>query len=891
MRKKGNNTSVKLTDISSQNVSLWDRYARVIVFLFPVLLYLNTLSNGFNMDDELVTNNHRLTSKGISAIPEIFRSPYYQDAQGYQYEYRPVSQAIFALQHSILGEKASVSHAINALLYGLLCLLLFSILQQLFPGYKLFNILVVSLFAAHPAHTEVVASIKNREEILAFLFGFLAWWIAVRLVQKNLILALGSVFMLMLAAVLCKPSVAPLVGIIPFSLLVLKDISKRNVMLVYFFSALAVVPWLNIAVPGIKILLLILGALALLLLMLWYEKNLLRQWVEMLKAGKSVHDYVSGQLDRWAPLSRNTLYWSLPLVVAICLLIFLPVLQIFIIMFCWLWLAYLVYLRQHALFLFLFSALSPFLSHLLQLDHAYPCLIAFVAIPLQSRKERQAVFAFSDLYLLLLVFSHLVLGYTDSVMLIFILTIIRILDFRIIWQLLLLFDVLSSIIEASYSELYQFNMNWIRISGFIMLFYFLLYFFFMKKWVTYLRSALLLVCCFIWISVLPPSPDSLSFLTPLTSPSPSTDVRPLQFAEYPFTYLYQDMTKLATSLDVSLRYLRLLIVPYPLSFYYGYSVIKSVTFAGLTPWIAVLIWSFLIGMMFWFGRRNFRLFLGMAISISGVLFFSNPLGFVPGMMGDRFLFFPVLGLSLILAYLFFMSRYSRYLIWSVLIIYSGLTISRNQQWKDKITLFTADIPHLDSSAQAQNMLGLEYVALARKSSAAPDTALLRQAVFHFQQAVAIWPNFFNATYDLARLHMELKDYNQGLYWYQQAVRLDTTFSRCYTAMAFIYENRGDMDSAVWAYDRAVSTRGDDLSVFNNYSFLLFRLKRLEESVAVNRQAMQYHPQAWEPVMNIGKTFIALQRYDSAEVYFTRAHALNKELPTWEQVQAGLGNQK
>lgn len=873
---------------------VWDTYAWAIVFLFPVMLYLNTLSNGFNMDDELVTNNHRLTSQGISAIPEIFRSPYYQDAQGYQYEYRPVSQAIFAIQHSLLGEKPAVSHAMNVLLYGLLCVLLFSVLQALFSAYKQLNIAIVLLFAAHPAHTEVVASIKNREELLAFLFGFSAWWIAVRFLGKNIILALSGIFILMLTGVWCKPSIVPLVGLIPISLFIAQDVRKRIILLVYLVSAAAVVPWLNIAVPGVKILLVFIGLVVLLLLMIIHDRSLLGRIIDRVKSIPSAYAISQPNTDphqNWHSLSLPLLYWGMPLWSSFFVLFFLPGLKIPLLLISWLWLAFIVHRRQHALFLFLFCVVSPILSHLLQLEHAYPCLIAFLFIPIKTWRERTSPLVFSDVYPLLLLLSLFALGITDSFITFLLLSILRILGWRIIWQALMFIDVLSLVNEAPYREMFQADPNWLRISGFVVLFYVFLFFVFKQPWVNYLKALALILCCAIWFSTHSPAIDVFSPLSPLTKPTISTDVRPLQFAEYPFTYLHQDAAKLATALDVSLRYVRLLVIPYPLSFYYGFSVIKPLTFADVTPWLAVLLWTALFALMIWFCRRNFRLLLALAILIGSILFFSNPLAFVPGMMGDRFLFLPVLGIAIIFSVVLFSKPQLRYLFWGVFVLFAGMTISRNTQWKDRFTLFTADIPHLDSSAQAHNMLGLEYVAQATKMSAIPDSALLRKAVFHFQQAVAIWPNFFNATYDLARIHMELKDYNQGLYWYQRAVRIDTSFSRCYTAMAFIYENRGDMDSAVWAYDRAITLRGDDLSVFTNYSFLLFRMKRLEESVAVNRKAMQFHPQSWEPVMNIGKTFIALQQFDSAEVYFTRAHALNNQSPTWEQVKAGLGSPK
>src|SRR5688572_16807972 len=96
----------------------------LLIFIFGFAIYFNAIFNDYNLDDELVTQNHRLTSKGISAIPEIFQSPYYEDNAGYKYEYRPMVLASFAVEYSLFGDNAQVSHLINVLLYSLVCLLL-----------------------------------------------------------------------------------------------------------------------------------------------------------------------------------------------------------------------------------------------------------------------------------------------------------------------------------------------------------------------------------------------------------------------------------------------------------------------------------------------------------------------------------------------------------------------------------------------------------------------------------------------------------------------------------------------------------------------------------------------------------------------------------------------
>ena len=75
-----------------------------------------------------------------------------------------------------------VSHLINALLYGVLCAVLYLTLLEMLnprrvPGELRGHFLAVAaalLFAAHPVHTEAVANIKGRDEILVLLGCLLA---------------------------------------------------------------------------------------------------------------------------------------------------------------------------------------------------------------------------------------------------------------------------------------------------------------------------------------------------------------------------------------------------------------------------------------------------------------------------------------------------------------------------------------------------------------------------------------------------------------------------------------------------------------------------------------------------------------------------------------------
>lgn len=151
-----------------------DHIALMAVFILAFLLYGNTIRNGYSLDDTYVTQNNFKVQKGFAGIPEIFTSRYV-DEEGNAFGYRPVAMVTFAIEYELWGQNPHMSHFINVVLYALILLFLFKILRKIFKKkHILYLLAVVLLFAAHPIHTEVVASLKNRETLLSFLFSLAA---------------------------------------------------------------------------------------------------------------------------------------------------------------------------------------------------------------------------------------------------------------------------------------------------------------------------------------------------------------------------------------------------------------------------------------------------------------------------------------------------------------------------------------------------------------------------------------------------------------------------------------------------------------------------------------------------------------------------------------------
>lgn len=142
-----------------------------IVALLGVALYANTYEHGYVLDDQVAITLNQNVQKGLSGISGIFKQDFWEFLNQKSGYYRPLPLVTFAIEHEFFGNNPTVSHIGNIILYGLTGFFTFLLLQRWFRSTNQVLLLLVSLlFISHPTHTEVVANIKSRDEILSTLF-------------------------------------------------------------------------------------------------------------------------------------------------------------------------------------------------------------------------------------------------------------------------------------------------------------------------------------------------------------------------------------------------------------------------------------------------------------------------------------------------------------------------------------------------------------------------------------------------------------------------------------------------------------------------------------------------------------------------------------------------
>lgn len=895
---------------------IWERkhFFDFLIFTFSFLLYANSIPNEYNLDDELVTINHRLTSKGISAIPEIFASPYYQDESGYSYEYRPVVLTSFAIEHDIFGDNPHWSHFWNVILYSLTCVILFRVLRTLFQNYSpLIAIAITLLFVAHPAHTEVVCSIKNRDEILGLLFSLLSFVFSIRYIISKNKRELFFVFFSFLLAVTSKMTVVPFVVIIPIAILFFKRASLINSLVVAIVILTPTFFFIGVDSTFSKIIFVV--AILLFVIAAYVTLN----YSETINAVLPIIKSTRLSFSRGFSNAK----FSLPSAKeqAVSGAIFPPLdFRLLFTFFFSVLLVYLYYISLHGQY-YKISMLIPlcFLTLIWWGDITlswcseamfYICLVITYTFSYGDydalNRDIVSAFLFYQLFyggrkailsvilpLLVFVYSIIlngnVLDLIASPMMFF-------LRFKWVRNIMFLFFLALQVLD--YENLFSGDVNRMFSNGGIIL----LFVIFVITTRNYKSFRLLIWVFPLAFFVLIFSSNRIQYrpfvftqtVAQVSHTANQFDVslfkeernRPIDYAEQCVPYPSSQSLRLGTSFEIALIYLKKVVVPYPLSFYYGYSYISPMLITQGIPMLSVFLYSLLFGLCFCLLWKRRLVSFGLMIYLSSVIVISNYFQPVPGMIADRFLLIPSIGWSIVLVTtLFFLFKLNfkevnlisipngmvRYVFMFILVSYSLLTFSRNFQWKDYLTLARHDVQYVSTSTQAHNLLGLRLMKSSYDSTnVATQLALRQEALGHFKKAIEIYPTFFNATFDIGRVYSILNVPDSALVYYEKAIKLNPSFVDAFTAAGDIYLQKGQLDSARIRYEKIIDAFPTQYVGYDKVSYMYFLQKEFEKSIALNKVAIEKIPSEPQAYISIAKAFYTQNKKDSSAFYLKKA---------------------
>jgi tetratricopeptide (TPR) repeat protein len=722
-----------------------------ILFLVILVMvtYANSIGNGYNFDDQLVTNNHYLTSANSKYnIIELLTKPYYSDNMGYNYGYRPITLLSFYIENHIFKESPIISHLINVLIFCLSVITFYKlILATGFKNADRFALLASGIFALHPIHTEVVNSIKNRDELLALLFALLSFKCLLGFNGKNYRLIIYSCILFSLG-LLSKKSIIPLAYVMPVTLVLTRNINYQS--FIYVATSLIITTFFLGGVLNSNNILIysIISVLYIGVVFVYYQFNTI---ITKLKSIKII------------PKTKNVF------VISIQFIVYLYVLWTKQFEFLLLNVPLYYYLfkvfRTNALYLFILQGL---IIDLVLGFRDFGLISLFMAIGLfvttYSSKK------IDPIKIIITLLAVLTTTYNNSEPISnFTVILITTLFFYSVERKLIIATLLT--MGPIVGSLY---LNNIPILGLLMLVIIILKY---AKRHNILNSFLPITVSFVVLAIVVfpsihlkpsienPNQNNIKIETKTTTQSnvSTKEGRDLSFVENPLINQTSKEELVFTGLDVIGKYLTLNFFPYQLSFYYGYSNINKSNSKTPSSWLSLFSYLIIIGIAIWQAKKQPLIAIGFMWFTVSILFFSNWVELVAGVVGERLSYNASAGFSIFICGLFFwlmpdfLNKKNirlEIVVVFILTLFFLKTVQRNAAWLNPVKLMSSDIEHLHNSAQANNMYATALMVEFQKSENLYEKEqLINKAVFHFKKAISIYPAFFNAHIDLAKVYI------------------------------------------------------------------------------------------------------------------------------------------
>jgi protein O-mannosyl-transferase len=236
------NTTPEPQAMANHSLPTSMKWAKWAIFLFGFLLYANTLGHEYTQDDAIVIYDNMYTTKGFAGIPGLLKKDTFfgffkEEGKANLVSggrYRPFTPIMFAIGYQFFGKNPFFGHLMNAAMYGLLGVFIFMLLQKIFHFRSDFKehfiwviLAAVGLYMSHPIHTEAVANIKGRDEIMSMMGAVLATYFTIKALEVDSKKYGLFAFLSFFVALLSKENAITFLAVIP---LILMFFYNKNVL-------------------------------------------------------------------------------------------------------------------------------------------------------------------------------------------------------------------------------------------------------------------------------------------------------------------------------------------------------------------------------------------------------------------------------------------------------------------------------------------------------------------------------------------------------------------------------------------------------------------------------------------------------------------------------------
>lgn len=349
--------------------------------------------------------------------------------------------------------------------------------------------------------------------------------------------------------------------------------------------------------------------------------------------------------------------------------------------------------------------------------------------------------------------------------------------------------------------------------------------------------------------------------------------------------------KIAAGISLPLFYLKLLLWPFELSFYYGYNQIPTPGWASLLPYAGLLIYAILIYAVYKTIRKNKFLAFALLILLANLAATAGVPKVLPGIAAERFMFFGSAGFCMAIVVLLWklfeqmkwMAKNGNHLRMKIpallllvlmLIIPGAASFARNKVWENEYTLILHDVEHLEQSAKANDMAAYQLMAKFRATPDSPQrNQMLNDAEKYCLRCLSIYPQYIQCLNNLGTIYFIEKRYAESEKYYLKGLAIDSGDANVLFNLASIYVAENQLDKANIYYKKAISVNPDLFDLIPVYKQFVVKNHKDADAIVFISSILTKFPDHYNLHLLIIDLYNEQHDYDSALIYLDRAYKI------------------
>lgn len=201
-------------------------------------------------------------------------------------------------------------------------------------------------------------------------------------------------------------------------------------------------------------------------------------------------------------------------------------------------------------------------------------------------------------------------------------------------------------------------------------------------------------------------------------------------------------------------------------------------------------------------------------------------------------------------------------------VYGGLTIRRNLDWRDGLTLYQATLRFSPSSVRAWSNLGYAH-------QEAGQLELAQQA---YARALQLQPDAPDVVQNLGVLAAAAGQTDAAQAAYQRAIRMNLDFADPHNNLGNLYRTQGKYDAALAEFRRALAINPSHVSAYNNLGLTLGALGQTDAAQQAFETALRLDPDSAVAHNNLGNLYFRRNDLARAEAEYETAIRLDPDYP-------------